>query len=64
MKQFFKAIAQLFSLGLLFLVPAVMEGQVANGVITGRLTDTTGAVVRDAQITLTKVRYRPNGHNA
>lgn len=54
MKQFFK-VAQLFSLGWLFLVPVVMQGQVANGVITGRLTDTTGAVVRDAQVTLTKV---------
>ncbi|NUQ30148.1 MAG: carboxypeptidase regulatory-like domain-containing protein, partial [Acidobacteriaceae bacterium] len=32
----------------------MLRSQVANGVITGRLTDSTGAVVSNAQVTLTK----------
>ena len=55
MKQFLIIINRLFALSLFVLTPAILQGQVANGVITGRLTDTTGAVVRDAQVTLTKV---------
>ena len=55
MKQFFRNITRLLAFSLFVLTPAILQGQVANGVITGRLTDTTGAVVRDAQVTLTKV---------
>jgi hypothetical protein len=55
MKKLLTIVVPLFALGLFFLSPSFLRGQVANGVITGRLTDTTGAVVRDAQITLTKV---------
>ena len=55
MKQFLKIINRSFALSLFLLTPSILLGQVANGVITGRLTDTTGAVVRDAQVTLTKV---------
>ncbi|MGO4214034.1 carboxypeptidase-like regulatory domain-containing protein, partial [Terriglobus sp. YAF25] len=39
---------------LLLLVPSMLRAQVANGVITGRLTDSTGAVIPNAQLTLTK----------
>ncbi|MEG9437431.1 TonB-dependent receptor [Edaphobacter sp. HDX4] len=55
MKKLIKIVAPLFALGLFFLPSSVLQGQVANGVITGRLTDTTGAVVSNAQVTLTKV---------
>lgn len=58
MKFCFRAVAHFFALGLFLFVPALLHGQVANGVITGRLTDTTGAVVRDAQVTLTKTDTR------
>lgn len=54
MKQFIKAIRALV-LGLFLLAPSLLPAQVANGVITGRLTDSTGAVVSNAQVTLTKV---------
>ncbi|SFS11011.1 Carboxypeptidase regulatory-like domain-containing protein [Granulicella pectinivorans] len=39
---------------LLALVPAGLLGQGANGVITGQLTDSTGAILPNAQVTLTK----------
>jgi len=55
MKQFLEIVNRFFALSLFLLTPSILLGQVANGVITGRLTDTTGAVVRDAQVTLTKV---------
>lgn len=55
MKQFLKAV-QLFLLGLsVLMLPSALKAQVANGVITGRLADSTGAVVSNAQVTLTKV---------
>jgi len=55
MKQLLKLIAQLFALCLFFLFSIPLQGQVANGVITGRLTDTTGAILSNAQIILTKI---------
>jgi hypothetical protein len=55
MKQLFKAV-HLFLLGLsVLMLPSALKAQVANGVITGRLADSTGAVVSNAQVTLTKV---------
>jgi hypothetical protein len=56
MKQVIQTVGH--SLGLvlvLFLLsPAALRAQVANGIITGRLTDVTGAIVPSAQVTLTK----------
>lgn len=54
MKQFIQTI-QMLILGLFLVTPSLLRGQVANGVITGRLTDSTGAVVGNVQVTLTKV---------
>jgi len=56
MKQILKTKGRCFGLllVLLLLVSSMLRAQVANGVITGRLTDSTGAVVANAQVTLTK----------
>src|SRR5689334_23309240 len=56
MKQILKTQGRCFGLllVLLLLTSSVLRAQVANGVITGRLTDSTGAVVANAQVTLTK----------
>ncbi len=52
-----KLFALLLCLGLLFSASVSLYGQSTYGSVAGTVSDTSGATVTDAQVTLTEFRY-------